>query len=53
MTRFLYKIIDSCHAWDTKLNITNYPNAYEEIVFWRDNIDELNVTNIDAKRLTL
>ena len=51
MTRFLYKIIDSCHAWDTKLNITNNPNAYEEILFWRDNIDELNVTNIDANDL--
>ena len=51
MTRFLYKLSDSCHAWDTKLNITNYPKAYEEILFWRDNIDELNVTNIDANDL--
>ena len=34
-----------------KLNITNYPNAYEEIIFWRDHIDEFNVTNIDANDL--
>ena len=51
MTRFLYKIIDSCNKWDTNVNITNYPNAYGEIIFWRDNVDELNSRDTIDKEL--
>jgi len=42
MTRFNYGVIKSCRTWDEKLNITHYPKALEEILFWRNQIDTLN-----------
>ena len=47
-TRYLYKIIDSCNNWDTKINVTNYNDALEEIFFWKNNLDAFNVKKING-----
>lgn len=46
MTRFLYNVIDSRTKWDTKINLMHHPNAHREILFWRDNLNELNGRDI-------
>lgn len=45
-TRFLYKTIDEQSSWDRKLNILNYPEAHKEILFWKDNLYNLNVRSV-------
>ena len=45
-TRFIYKVIDNQNSWDSHLNILNYPEAHKDILFWRDNINDLNKRNI-------
>ena len=41
-TRYLYELIEDCPSWDSKVDISDYPNGLEEIKFWRDNIHRLN-----------
>ena len=45
-TRSIYKVIDNQNSWDSHLNILNYPEAHKDILFWRDNINDLNKRNI-------
>ena len=42
MTRFLYKVIDSRHSWDSRFNIGPHNDCLSEIFFWKSNIVSLN-----------
>ena len=41
-TRFLYKVIDSRHSWDSRFNIGPHNDCLSEIFFWKSNIVSLN-----------
>ena len=38
----MYKVIDNRSSWDAKLNIQNFSDALNEIIFWKDNFITLN-----------
>ena len=40
--RALYKVIEKRLSWDKKINIGNYNDMVEEILFWKFNIRNLN-----------
>ena len=46
-TRALYKIIEGRSSWDSTLNIFNYPEAQNEILFWSNKIRNLNRRCLD------
>ena len=41
-TRALYKVTEKRLSWDKKINIGNYNDTVEEILFWKFNIHNLN-----------
>ena len=41
-TRFLYKVIESRHSWDSRFNIGLHNDCLSEIFFWKNNIVSLN-----------
>lgn len=41
-TRFLYNTIESSPSWDSIVDISDYHNSFEEILFWKNNLVRLN-----------
>ena len=45
-TRYMYKLIEGRSSWDARLNILNFPEAHNEIIFWKNNFVSLNIKPI-------
>ena len=41
-TRFLYKAIEGRSSWDSIFNVLHIPGVHSEILFFRNNIDDMN-----------
>ena len=41
-TRYLYKCICAQNSWDSHFNILYYHYAFDEIIFWKNNVKSLN-----------
>ena len=48
-TRHLTEIIETRNTWDNKINILRHKNACDEILFWLNNVNELNLRNFCTK----
>ncbi len=44
----MYHIIECRSSWDARLNILNFPEAHQEIIFWGRNITSLNSKQIQT-----
>ena len=46
MTRYLYSAIDSGKSWDSPVNLLARPEILQELQFWENNINSLNVKTL-------
>lgn len=47
-TRNLYNLIENRISWDAKIEISKEKFALDEVLFWQNNIDRLNIRAINA-----
>ena len=45
-TKRLYKVIDFRTSWDSRINMSQYPEAVSEICFWKNNFKTLNLRKL-------
>ena len=48
MTKYLHYCIESRTGWDAVVTIS--PQARKELEFWRDNLDNMNVSKLDIRK---
>ena len=49
MTRYIYSVINESSFWDNSIDISNNSSAVQELNFWLENIDSLNLNKCLCK----
>ena len=48
MTRYLYSATDSGKSWDSPVDLLARPEVLQDLHFWENNINSLNVKNFSS-----